>query len=84
MNQKAEPFEKVVDNLYTKSNSKSEIVFEPYFTNDLGRSILFDIFRNTLSMIKEQCLNILQKAKNDHYNTSVGDYITRLNDLFVN
>lgn len=83
-NQKAEPFEKVVDNLYTKSNSKSEIVFEPYFTNDLGRSILFDIFRNTLSMIKEQCLNILQKAKNDHYNTSVGDYITRLNDLFVN
>ena len=78
-----DPFDKLIDNLYTKGNSKAEILFEPYFNNYLGRSILFDIFKSTLQLIKDHCLSIIQKIKKDQFNVTVNDYVSRINELFV-
>ena len=52
-------FDKLIDNLYTKGNSKAEILFEPYFNNYLGNPLVHfycDYDKCELSFGKEETI----------------------------
>jgi hypothetical protein len=70
---------KNIDNLYIKELSFAEQMIECYFYNSFGKSILLDIFENTLKEVKAYCVYIIKNyIKNGNFPAA----INRVKEIF--